>query len=151
MSELLKIVNQDDPLQVVLRGHLVRESSLIKLIESALRHPKEVELQQISFSRRVDLGVAMGVLPKDMRARFLRINQIRNRFAHRLKSQIEDEDIQVLWDGLVEYDRKALQGTNYDTMDNLGKFGGFILITYHRLNQLHSFSRRKSAKRKDGA
>ena len=84
--------------------------------------------------------MALAVLPKDMKARFIRINQIRNRFAHRLTSEIEDEDVQALWDGMVKHDRSALRKTNHSKRDNLGKFGGVILITYYRLDQLHSFA-----------
>jgi hypothetical protein len=139
MFDRLQIVNQEDPLQVVLRSHLMLESALIKLIESVLPLPIEIELQQIPFSKRVDLAVALGVLPTDMRHRFTRINQIRNRFAHRFDSEINDEDVRVLWDSLDDLGRTALNQTSYLERDNLGKFGGIVLVTNARLVQLQSY------------
>lgn len=135
----LDIVNQDDPLQVVLRAHLLLEETLMNLIESVLEFPDEIDLVQIPFSKRIDLAVAIGVLPRDMKPRFTKINQIRNRFAHKLHSEITEDDIKAIWDSLIKYDRDALEVTSFHEKSIVGKFGGFILITQYRLKQRHSF------------
>jgi len=98
--QFLAHIKVDAPLEIVLRGHLWVESSLIGLIEEVLPHPEAIDLARFSFPQKLSLGVALGLVRSQHAPAYLKLNALRNRVAHDLYSAItereQEEMIQAL-------------------------------------------------------
>lgn len=78
---LQRQMNADDPVSVLLRGHLWIESMLVELIRAELPVPEAWrELDRLSWSSKLGLAVAQGNTP-DFTS-FVVLNRLRNRLAH---------------------------------------------------------------------
>jgi len=80
--ELLKELSSKDAFVAVVRGHQFLESLMNLAISEALPVPHTVEVFRLTFPLKVDLAVALRVIPQECRAGYLKINTLRNRFAH---------------------------------------------------------------------
>lgn len=85
-------ISIDAPLEIVLRGHLWVESSLIRLIEEVVPHPEAIDLARFSFPQKMGLGVALGLVRSEYASAYLKLNALRNRVAHDLFSAITKEE-----------------------------------------------------------
>jgi hypothetical protein len=89
-GDLNALLNADDDLTVVVRGHIYLEAALNVVLEHAL--PKGLSnLDELRFPARVDLAVAIGGLAPEARDAWLEVNRLRNDFAHDLDARIDDE------------------------------------------------------------
>jgi len=63
---LIHHLNAEDPLALVIRGHLYVEAALIKQIESALVNKNAVDIAALRFPMKIKLAVALGRLTVPM-------------------------------------------------------------------------------------
>lgn len=106
---LMKHLNAEDPLALVLRGHLYVEAALIKQIESALVNKKALAGARFSFPAKVKLGVALGkVDPADARG-FTALNALRNEFAHDVEKKLTEQHELNLYNVLSPSQRKIIE------------------------------------------
>ncbi len=89
-------INAQSPLEIIIRGHLWIESSLIRLIEEVLPYPKALDLARQSFPQKVSLAVGLGLLQEEYVTAYLKLNSLRNRVAHDLFSAITEEEQEEL-------------------------------------------------------
>ena len=87
-----RYVNSTDQLTLVVRGHLSLEAVLNHLLDRALPRGLTEELDSLRFPQRVDLAIALGKLDIESRPAWMKINAIRNRFAHDLDAKITNEE-----------------------------------------------------------
>ena len=87
---LLNVLKGEDELGVVVRAHIYIEYQLDQFIWSALLKPKE--LGHINYSSRVRLALACG-LRGDLKPRLNALGDLRNKFAHRIRTILTDEDV----------------------------------------------------------
>jgi len=85
-------LSTEDPLGVVIRGHLYVESRLIQLIEEALVDPGAIDLTRLNFPVKLDLAVALGLLSENDKRGYAALNALRNRVAHKADIEIVDTD-----------------------------------------------------------
>jgi hypothetical protein len=71
-------------LSIVVMGHLVIESLLVESIKTQLKFPDEFDPYSLSFPKKVELCVAQDILSPSQKAVYLKLNTIRNKFAHQL-------------------------------------------------------------------
>jgi hypothetical protein len=90
--QFLAHISIDAPLEIVLRGHLWVESSLIRLIEEVVPRPEAIDLARFSFPQKMSLGVALGLVRSEYASAYLKLNALRNRVAHDLFSAITKEE-----------------------------------------------------------
>jgi hypothetical protein len=90
------MVEEGDDLIAVIRGHLWIDFLLNAALEAALDHPEEAVLDRLPFPTRVDLAVALGVLARELGETCVAANRVRNRFAHDLDFELDDEVAAVL-------------------------------------------------------
>jgi hypothetical protein len=83
-----QFVNSDDELTLVVRGHLSLEAVLNHILDRALPRGLGEELDSLRFPQRVDLALALGKLDIESRPVWMKINAIRNRFAHDFDAKI---------------------------------------------------------------
>ncbi|MBS4204024.1 hypothetical protein [Lederbergia citrea] len=97
-ESLIKHVNADDPLQIVIRCHLIVESKLIKLIELSLENKNELDVEKLNFPTKVNLAFALGCIEeKYLKPVLLNINSLRNKFAHNIKYELSENDVMKLY------------------------------------------------------
>lgn len=95
--QFLMHISVDAPLEIVLRGHLWVESSLIRVLEEVLPHPEAIDLARFSFPQKLSLAVALGLVQPEYASAYLKLNALRNRVAHDLFSAItEGEQYELL-------------------------------------------------------
>lgn len=85
----LGFLSDGQPLVIVLKGHLVIESLLVEVIQ--LRRPGN-RAWKMNFPDKVSTCVAEGLLPSANAPFYLRLNDIRNDFAHVLGHKLTYDD-----------------------------------------------------------
>lgn len=106
---MLQVLWQDDePLLVVVRGHQFLDELLNVAISEALAVPHAVEVGRVSFPLKIDLAVALRIIPEDCRSAYMKINNVRNRFAHNSGAKFTRRDAQQTYDTLSHGLRDAL-------------------------------------------
>ena len=89
-SELGK---SDDPVLVALRGHLLLEERLFRIVSRACREPKHLDEARLGFAATLAVAQAIVGRPETPLWSFARrLNKVRNKFAHNL----DPGDIDVL-------------------------------------------------------
>lgn len=82
--------------EVLLRGHLWAEKHLISLIEADTRHPDALELDRMTFFRKMKLAEGLGLLAHNEVESLTTLNSMRNRLAHDLAGHPMATDIETL-------------------------------------------------------
>lgn len=108
-KRLLQVLWQDDePLLVVVRGHQFLDELLNVAISQALAVPHAVEVGRVSFPLKIDFAVALRIIPEDCRSAYMKINNIRNRFAHNSGAKFTRRHAQEAYNTLAPGLRRAL-------------------------------------------
>lgn len=80
----------------IIQGHLFFDHVLNQLLLESLARPKALRLDRMTFSSKVDLCDALGLLGPSVVAFLKRVNKLRNGIAHDLKFEISDQHVQDL-------------------------------------------------------
>jgi hypothetical protein len=106
--ERLKLqINSGDTLTTVIKAHLYLEHVLIFFLRQSFSQPDEINLKRISFPTKVDLCIALGLIDKELRAPLNKVNEMRNRVAHTLDVEINDQERKEFWMSLPPRLRRA--------------------------------------------
>lgn len=89
----LEHINADDPLQIIVRGHLYVESAMISLIESNLPNPTGIDFTKFNFHQKLEIAVALGLVKSDECHSLLQLNSLRNKLAHNLHIEFTDKSL----------------------------------------------------------
>jgi hypothetical protein len=108
-QKYLEDINTDDVLGAVLRGHLYVEFELIRLIEAFFVEPSAIDLTRVSFPVKVDLAMAMGILPEEERPALMFLNRLRNKLAHNLEATVTEEEERALLNALTPEMRSGVK------------------------------------------
>src|SRR5690625_904936 len=107
-------IEQKDPLQMVVRGHLFLENELIHLLESIFPQKDCLDPSDLRFPMKVKLVGALGLLHKESISIYLMFNSLRNKFAHRLDMEITSEEIEKLINSLSKQQLYIFEKRNKD-------------------------------------
>lgn len=121
VSDFYKTMANGDDLAVVVKGAIYIEQQLARLIEVNLMYPSE--LGQMEYSSRVKLAIAIGVDPS-YKSSLNAIGNLRNKFAHTLKTAIDNSDAESIYQSLSS-DAKNICHTMYEKLakkDRSGKW-----------------------------
>lgn len=116
-AKFLDDIAGGDTLAIVVRAHLYMENWLNQLIEERLSEPGAVEIERQSFRFKVDLAVALGVLPQPLQQPLLVVNSFRNRLAHDIEARITQKDVDRLFKSFIRIDRQSI--TSGTTLTNV--------------------------------
>lgn len=97
-SELEQLLESDDPFTLAVKGSVAVEAVLDIAISEALPNPHLMEIRALKPALKLDLAVALGLIPSDVRAALQRLNRIRNEFAHENKEEFTTRDARQLRD-----------------------------------------------------
>jgi len=90
-KEFSKHIHSEEPLQLILKCHLIIENMLIDFITLSLSKPDLLDLDRLNFPIKVQLALSLDALPIDFPKTFLYLNNLRNKVAHNLEFLLNDE------------------------------------------------------------
>jgi hypothetical protein len=82
--------------EILLRGHLWIESLINRILEVHIVDAKALDLDRATFRQKVDIAQAFGFISPQDGAALRVLNRLRNKLAHNLKAEPNDEGIQEL-------------------------------------------------------
>jgi hypothetical protein len=88
---LLRAKMHDDELSIGLKGHLVTEYLLNRIIDEKLRNPKKK--RGATYSQKLSLMKKNSLLPSETLMNLRLLNSFRNKFAHQLDVSIERREM----------------------------------------------------------
>jgi hypothetical protein len=94
--------DQNDKLYLILRGHLYIEHELNKLLEGFIPNPDILELYKERFRTKTEIAFAFNLIDQNQYEMLLEFNDLRNKYAHRLKYNISHQEIMDLKNQLGE-------------------------------------------------
>lgn len=127
----------EDELQIILRGHLYIEREITEMLRMSLVEPDEILNSRFMFMNKVNLSIALGILRKDEKSIFKKINSLRNNYAHKLNYVCDEEFVEEIFnsfgDELKKISKNYFQYNNETSLVNkLRKVVGLVWI-YVRL------------------
>ena len=107
-----KHLNETDTLQIVIRGHLYVEAELLDLLSEsiAMVRPKAIDLADLSFRKKIEFAIALGLLAPENKRPFLELNALRNKVAHNLDLVISADHVEKFYGSFSKFFR-FLYGT----------------------------------------
>ena len=97
-----------DSITMLIRAHLYLEHVLIQTLLDAFEHPNEMQLRNINFPAKLNLGIAMGIIGQEWRQPVTLVNQIRNKVAHRLDYQFTEVEKLEIFESLPDWAKKIV-------------------------------------------
>lgn len=116
-SEFQEILNSQDLLSKIIKGHQCIESVLNLAISEFLPEPHVLEIRRLNFSLKVDLATALRIIDSESRITYHKINKLRNDFAHNFNADIKTNKVRELFNALSPF-LKHLVGKEYDEIEN---------------------------------
>ncbi|MDF0542680.1 hypothetical protein PX699_10030 [Sphingobium sp. H39-3-25] len=107
-DDFIEKVQSGDRWQQLIQAHLYFEHVVAQLLKEALAKPEAISMSRMGFSQRLDLVVAMALLPDELVIPVRKISGLRNKIAHDLAFEIADKDVQDLENCTPIHLRKAL-------------------------------------------
>lgn len=101
--------DESAPFETIVRGHIVVEGYLIRLIESKVEHPDLLSIERIPFPSKVRLAAAMDLIRRDEISGFDGLNRLRNQLAHQLEAEVTVDDQVTLLGCLPRSDLASLR------------------------------------------
>ena len=108
------VVFSGDTVVTVIKAHLYLEHVIAQTLAEAFKVPDVVDFRRMSFLAKLDLCVALAVYPKPWREIVSRVNEMRNRVAHKLDAQVTEHAKRELWELLPEIAKQSLR-SKYET------------------------------------
>ena len=83
---------EESQLYIFIVGHIAIESVIIQLIEIKLSKPEKLDVSRLNFPRKVELGIALGVVDDKLSDLLKKINSKRNKYAHRIEYKMSFDE-----------------------------------------------------------
>lgn len=93
--ELFESLLAEDELGLVIRSHLYIENILDEILSILIPAPKHLEDMNLGYSAKVKLICALGFDP-DYKQMLLALGSYRNKFAHNIKTKIDEKLVKDL-------------------------------------------------------
>lgn len=91
-AEFISHIQSENHLEKVLFSHLHIESFLNSILENGAYNHSKLELDKMTYAKKVKLAVADGLIDIDIEQALLKLGAVRNRFAHNLDVKLEEKD-----------------------------------------------------------
>jgi hypothetical protein len=108
--QFLPAINAKDRFKRVIRTHQLIEKALIRGIAKRLFRPDALDMAAMPFPLKVSLAIALGVIPADYGPPLLKVNAIRNMFAHNPSAKLMPEKAADLWNCVPPPVQESLKG-----------------------------------------
>jgi len=124
------ILEGSDLLPMVLRAHQAIEAALNLAIAESLPAPHAMEIERLSTALKIDIAVALHIVPADDAPALRKINGLRNVLAHDPRAAFTPHDAKALFNALSARQRHLI-GRGYD------EFSEHIEVLRHVLAVLY--------------
>ncbi|AJA17996.1 TPA: DUF4145 domain-containing protein [Bacillus thuringiensis] len=94
VREFLTVTDGEDSLQIVLRGHLYVEYELERLLRHNIENPDSILTNRFMFMNKLNLATALGLLPESKKKAYKKLNDLRNKYAHKIRFEVSDKDLE---------------------------------------------------------
>ncbi|MDG1289504.1 MAG: hypothetical protein P8O11_07285 [Lentibacter sp.] len=108
-ASFIKRMGQGEDWHKLVQANIYLEFVALRLLERELKNPREIHLDRMSFSSRLDLISALGLVPKDIISAVRIISKKRNKVAHDLEFELSDKDIQHIASSLSKDLKEVLE------------------------------------------
>ncbi|MGG1167980.1 hypothetical protein [Bacillus cereus] len=105
--EFMRVTNEEDELQIILRGHIYIEHEIERLLRNHLVEPDAILGDRFMFMSKLNLAVALGLISADKKIPYKKLNDLRNDYAHALNYKMTEKALR----GLVQSMDKEIRGT----------------------------------------
>lgn len=105
-EEFMEATDEEDELQVVLRGHIYIEHEIERLLRNHLVEPDVILTDKFMFMSKLNLAVALGLISVDRKIPYKKLNDLRNAYAHQLNYKMTGKALR----GLVQSMDKEIKG-----------------------------------------
>ncbi|HRQ23230.1 MAG TPA: hypothetical protein PLF42_07355 [Anaerolineales bacterium] len=97
----LRLRSSDDEATIVLVGHLIVENLINRVIRAKCKAPKTIlgDVRVYTFAVKLQIIYAMGLLPEGIYKNIVRINKLRNKYAHNIEFDIDPNSMLINVDG----------------------------------------------------
>lgn len=110
LDALAKDLARDDDMGAVVRAHIRIENILIQIVEALLPEPSVVKRMNLDFDGYVNLALALG-LAKELGPSLRAMGSLRNKFAHRLGTELDVPAVKNLYESLPPRDKKQIHAS----------------------------------------
>lgn len=111
-ANFIKRMGQGEDWQKLVQANVYLEFVAIRLLERELKHPTEIGLDRMSFSARLALISALGLVPRDIISAVKAISKKRNKVAHDLKFELNDQDVQQIASSIPRHLKEIAREVN---------------------------------------
>lgn len=119
-SIFIERMGQGEDWHKLVQANVYLEFIALKLLERELQRPAEIRLDRMSFSSRLDLISALGLVPKDIILAAKAISRKRNKVAHDLEFEVNDQDIQQIASSIPkDFKEIAREVNNFEEQEPL--------------------------------
>ena len=96
-NRFVKDTRGENELQVIIRGHLYVENEIDNLLKLKLEKPQHLYDNNFMFYSKLKTALALGLIPEENKNAYIRLNKIRNNFAHNLNYELTENDFTDLY------------------------------------------------------
>lgn len=137
-------IDSNDPFVVIVKGHQALGKVLTIAISDALAEPHALEIGKLAFPLKVDLAAALRAIPSDCRPGYMKLNSLRNRFAHDPDVEFREVDARAAYDSLSEAVLRAF-GRNSDSTEEPLALVKRCIFILHAILEIRVTSTRDNA------
>lgn len=91
-AEFLGIVEHPQVQVSVIIAQIVLENLIALALSETMAGQHHLELERVPFPMKLDLAIALGILPLESRPIYLKVNNLRNNFAHDWSATFHDSE-----------------------------------------------------------
>ena len=140
MEFVIRVRVHDDEAAIILKGHLLIEYLIDKIIEQKCKAPDKIleDPRNYPFSVKLQFVYSMGLLPDYLHENIVRINRLRNKLAHNLDFELDRNNMTIVnWEG--ETIRIRPKRKRYPERDYLRTlcFSTLAFLRGHMIQELH--------------
>lgn len=103
-KQFMDETNHNDNLVIILRAHLYIEQELNNLIIKVMKNPKKLKARY--YADKLDLAYSLGLIESPLYSSLVKLNKIRNAYAHTIGYEITEEDFDDL---MAPFSKKHLE------------------------------------------
>ncbi|MGQ8823668.1 hypothetical protein ACUTUE_09875 [Bacillus sp. NA_146.1] len=112
----IKDINNQEPLYVFIKGHLYLESLMIKMLEEHFSYP--VKMHIFNFVQKLEMIQGLGIIDSFDKNALSKINTLRNRLAHSVEMEINEDIVEELISTLPKKIKDKLEKRSKDSEFN---------------------------------
>jgi hypothetical protein len=132
----------------LLQAHLYLDHIVTLLLNEALLNPEAINLSRMGFSQKLQLLIAMNIIPAELVAVIESVNGLRNKIAHDLNFEI-DEKTECDFINAVPVAIRDIAKSISDSEPGRGRFGQILVVLVIRvelLRQMYCFHKLEGTK-----